>query len=396
MVEAIEKLKMLGPATRYEPAEDVDMMGNRQKSGGGVPADLRHCISHATLPGGRRVPMLKTLVSSACEMNCRYCAFRVGRDFQRATFTPDELAYLSHRMYGLGLVKGVFLSSGLVGGGVRTQDRLIATAELLRRKYHFHGYLHVKIMPGAERDQVAATMRWASRVSLNLEAPNERRLSILAPKKEFSGELLERLKWVHALRQQAPQVAPSISTQFVVGAAGESDVELLMTCAYLYQHLGLARAYFSGFSPVADTPLENHPPIVLRREQRLYQASFLLRDYGFDVEDLPFDQQGQLPLSEDPKLAWARRHLQETPIEVNTADREMLLRIPGIGPKSADKIVSARRQGTLRSARDLHNLGIATKRVLPFVLLDGRQSPRQLSLWSVPPSMHAQPRVRAA
>jgi predicted DNA-binding helix-hairpin-helix protein len=134
----------------------------------------------------------------------------------------------------------------------------------------------------------------------------------------------------------------------------------------------------------------------LRREQRLYQASFLLRDYGFDVEDLPFDQQGQLPLSEDPKLAWARRHLQETPIEVNTADREMLLRIPGIGPKSADKIVSARRQGTLRSARDLHNLGIATKRVLPFVLLDGRQSPRQLSLWSVPPSMHAQPRVRAA
>lgn len=383
MNEAFEKLKLLGPATRYEPAEDVDMMGRRQVSGGRVPADLRHCISHATLPGGKRIPMLKTLVSSACEMNCRYCAFSAGRDFQRATFTPDELAYLSQRMFELGLVKGVFLSSGLVGGGIKTQDRLIATAELLRRKYHFRGYLHIKIMPGAERDQIAETMRWADRVSLNLEAPNERRLSHLAPRKAFSDELLLRLKWVHALRMQMPYAAPGATTQFVVGPAGESDLELMIACDYLYRDLGLARAYFSGFRPVPGTPLEHYPPIVLRREQRLYQASFLLRDYGFDVEDLPFDSSGQLPLSEDPKLAWAKRYLQDSPIEVNTADRETLLRIPGVGPKSADKIVAARRDGTLRSARDLRDLGIATKRMLPFVLLDGRQSSRQLSFWSV-------------
>ena len=393
MIEPIEKLKQLGPAARFEPAEDVDMLGNKHRAVRKVPADLRQCISHATLPGGRRVPMLKTLVSSACEMDCRYCPFRMGRDFQRVTFTPDELAYLSHRMHALGLVKGVFLSSALVGGGVKTQDRLIATAELLRRKYRFHGYLHVKIMPGAEHDQVAETMRWASRVSLNLEAPNESRLSILAPGKEFSGDLLERLRWVQALRSRSPDIAPSVTTQFVVGPAGESDLELLLTCSHLYRDMGLARAYFSGFNPVTDTPFENHPPTVLRREQRLYQASFLLRDYGYDVEDLPFDTEGQLPLSEDPKLAWAKRHLQETPVEVNTADREMLLRVPGIGLKSADKILNARRRGTLRSPRDLRDLGIATKRVLPFVLLNGRRSPEQLSLWSMSPSSHIQARM---
>jgi predicted DNA-binding helix-hairpin-helix protein len=383
VIDTIRKLKLLGPATRYEPAEDVDMMGRRQGYGGKGPAYLRHCISHATLPGGKRIPMLKTLVSSACEMNCRYCAFRAGRDFRRATFTPDELAYLSSQMVETGLIQGVFLSSGLVGGGVKTQDTLIATAELLRRKYAFRGYLHVKIMPGAERDQVAETMRWANRVSLNLEAPNQERLSHLAPRKEFSGELLQRLRWVQAIRMQNPEFAPSTTTQFVVGPAGESDLELLATCSYLYRHLGLARAYFSGFSPVADTPFEDHPPIALKREMRLYQASFLLRDYGFDVEDMPFNQSGQLPLSEDPKLAWAKRHLRDAPVEVNTADREMLLRVPGIGLKSADRIVEARRSGTLDSPYDLRNLGIATKRILPFVLLNGRQSPQQLSLWSM-------------
>mgnify|MGYP006306227659 CR=1 FL=1 len=174
-------------------------------------------------------------------------------------------------------------------------------------------------------------------------------------------------------------MAPSATTQFVVGAAGESDVELLLMCAYLYRDLDMARAYFSGFSPVEDTPLEDQPPIVLKRERRLYQASFLLRDYGFDVEELPFDERGALPLNVDPKLAWAERHLKNEPIEVNIADREALLRVPGFGPKSADRILQARRSGTIRSTRDLRALGIAPKRALPFVLLDGRQCPRQLS-----------------
>jgi predicted DNA-binding helix-hairpin-helix protein len=382
-MEAIEKLRLLGPAAQFEPAEDVDLLGHQIRPPR-APLDLGKCVSYATLPGGRRIPMLKTLVSSACEMNCRYCAFRAGRDTRRATFSPDELAALSHRLWQQGVVQGVFLSSGLIGGGLLTQDKIIAAAELLRRKYHFPGYLHLKVMPGAEREQIAETMRWANRVSVNLEAPNQRRLAVLAPRKDFSSALFQRLRWIHELRQAMPPGAgrrPSVTTQFVVGAVGETDVELLMTSAFLYRNLQLARTYFSGFSPVPDTPLQDQPPIELQREHRLYQASFLLRDYGFDVEELPFTQAGNLPLNVDPKMAWAQHHLQEEPVEVNTADRLSLLRIPGIGPKSADRILSARRQGALNDLIHLRKLGISVKRAAPFLLLDGRRPPRQLGLW---------------
>ncbi|HOT93218.1 MAG TPA: radical SAM protein [Anaerolineae bacterium] len=380
-MEALQKLQLLGPAAAYEPAEEVNMLGERAPLPQ-TPDELAGCISHATLPGGKRVPMLKTLVSSACERDCRYCPFRAGRDFRRATFTPDELANFTAQIYRQGLVQGVFLSSAILGGGPHTQDRIIATAELLRRKYHFTGYLHVKVMPGAERDQISATMQYADRVSVNLEAPNARRLADLAPHKHFSEELFQRLRWIHELRQSLPVRRPSITTQFVVGAVGETDVELLMTSAYLYRELGLARAYFSGFSPVENTPLEHNPPIQLHREHRLYQASFLLRDYGFDVEELPFTQDGNLPLYEDPKTAWANLHLSQAPVELNTADREMLLRVPGIGPIGADRIIHARRQGTLRFLSDLSKLGIATKRAAPYILLNGQRSPRQLTFWT--------------
>ncbi len=379
-MDTLQKLQLLGPAAAFEPAEEVNPLGESAPAPF-IPDELAGCIAHATLPGGRRVPMLKTLVSSACERDCRYCPFRAGRDFRRATFTPDELADLATRLYRQGLVKGIFLSSAIMGGGPHTQDRIIATAEILRRKYHFAGYLHAKIMPGAEQEQVSVTMQYADRVSLNLEAPNARRLAELAPHKRFSDELLQRLRWVHELRQTLPGRKPSMTTQFVVGAVGESDLEILLTSAYLYRNLGLARAYFSGFSPVPDTPLQDNPPIQLHREHRLYQASFLLRDYGFDVEELPFRQDGNLPLHEDPKTAWANLHLRQAPVELNTAERELLLRIPGIGPVSADRILRARRQGTLRSLDDLSKLGIATKRAAPYILLNGQQSPRQLTFW---------------
>jgi predicted DNA-binding helix-hairpin-helix protein len=163
---------------------------------------------------------------------------------------------------------------------------------------------------------------------------------------------------------------------------GEPDFELLTTASYLYRELGLARTYFSRFSPVPNTPLEEQPATDPVRESRLYQASFLLRDYGFDVEELPFAQDGNLPRNEDPKLAWARLNLSEAPIEVNTADRERLLRIPGFGVKSAERILQARCRGTLNELSDLRKLGIATKRAMPFILLDGKQPPRQLSFWA--------------
>jgi predicted DNA-binding helix-hairpin-helix protein len=238
-------------------------------------------------------------------------------------------------------------------------------------------------MPGAERDQIEMAMRLADRVSVNLEAPNTRRLSSLAPHKTFDEELLQRLRWIEEIRRGRLGRWPSSTTQFVVGASDESDVELLTTTEFLHREVGLARTYFMRFTPVPDTPLEDHPPTSPWREHRLYQASFLLRDYGFTSEELPFDLGGNLPLGSDPKLAWARHHLTHIPIEVNTASRRELLRVPGIGPKGADRMLAARRQAKLRDLSDLGRLGIATKRTAPFILLDGRRPPRQLSLWPV-------------
>jgi len=289
------------------------------------------------------------------------------------------------RLYQKGVAEGLFLSSGVAGGGPRTEDRLIATAELLRRRYGFRGYIHLKIMPGAEREQVLAAMRLADRVSVNLEAPNTERLARLAPRKVFAEELLQRLRWIEEIRREMPGHWPSSTTQFVVGAVGESDVELLTTTEFLHRQVGLARAYFSGFAPVPDTPLEDHPPTPPLREHRLYQSSFLLRDYGFTVEELPFDAGGNLPLNADPKLAWARCHLAHAPVELNTADQRALLRVPGIGPKGADKLLRARRQGTLHDLTDLRKLGIVARRAAPFILLDGHRPAHQLRLWPTSP-----------
>ncbi len=380
-MDALEKLKLLGPPTCFEPAEEV--VGSRRPPAQRSGADLAGCIHSAVMPGGRRIALLKTLLTSACERDCRYCAFRQGRDFRRVSFSPDELALLFVQLHQKGLAEGIFLSSGVAGSGPHTQDRLIATAELLRRRYGFQGYIHLKIMPGAEREQVLAAMHLADRVSINLEAPNTERLALLAPHKVFTEELLQRLRWIEEIRREIPGRWPSSTTQFVVGAANESDVEILTTTEFLHRQFGLARAYFSGFTPVPDTPLEDHPPTPPLREHRLYQSSFLLRDYGFTVEELPFDADGNLPLDVDPKLAWARRHLAHAPVEVNTADRRVLLRVPGIGPKGVEKLLRARRQGTLRDLSDLRKLGIAAGRVAPFILLDGRRPPRQLPLWAI-------------
>ncbi len=197
------------------------------------------------------------------------------------------------------MAEGVFLSSGIAGGGVRTQDKLLATAEILRKKYQYRGYLHLKIMPGAEKDQVYRAMQLADRVSVNLEAPSTERLAKLAPHKNFFEELLQPLKWVEEIRRTVPAYKfwngrwPSTVTQFVAGGSDESDLELLTITNWLNKNVRLKRAYFSAFLPIRDTPLENKAAVDPMREHRLYQASFLLRDYGFDLEDLPFTNRQQ-------------------------------------------------------------------------------------------------------
>ena len=242
-------------------------------------------------------------------------------------------------------------------------------------------------MPGAERAQVERALELADRVSINLEAPTTGRLRELAPEKVFIEELLRPLQWVEEIRNSHyPARAwknrwPSTTTQFVVGGTDEQDIEFLKISRFLHRKLHLRRVYFSGFRPVSGTPLENHPAVDPVRVHRLYQAAFLLRDYGFDVEDFAFSGEGNLPLESDPKYAWAQFHLAEDPVEINLADFNRLLRVPGIGPVGAQSILNARRIERLRSVESLKALGVRTSRAVPFILLDGRRPPQQLSLW---------------
>lgn len=353
-----------------------------------TPKEQDQAFVHpAQLPNGKNILLLKTLLSSACERDCFYCPFRAGRDFRRATFKPEEFANLFIKLSQSGAAEGVFLSSGLAGGGARTQDKLLDSADILRNKLGFRGYIHLKIMPGAEKAQVYRAMQLADRVSVNLEAPNTGRLARLAPHKQFLDELLQPLRWVDEIRRTVPAYKgwngrwPSSVTQFVAGGADESDLELLTTTQWLHKNVRLGRAYFSAFSPIRDTPLENQAATDPMREHRLYQASFLLRDCGFDLEELPFVEDGNLPLASDPKLAWARQNLSERPVEINRADKRELMRIPGIGPKGAEAILKARREGRLRELSNLRKLGIAVQRAAPFVLVNGRRSPQQIQMF---------------
>lgn len=405
-MDANQKLQLFADYMRLEPAEDADarpLAVNPQPArpetskllpcGQVTPPSRAQSmreslgITQAAMPGGKRINLLKTLLTSACERNCYYCPFRAGRNYRRATFKPEEMAQTFMDLYRAGLVEGLFLSSGIIKGSVTTQDKLIATAEILRHKLGFQGYVHLKIMPGAEHDQVLRTMELASRVSVNLEGPNTQRLQLLAPKKVFFDELVRPLNWVEEIRHsQEPTRSwngrwPSSTTQFVVGAAGESDLELLSTSAYLYRHAHLSRTYYMAFNPVPDTPLEEHPAEDPWREHRLYQASFLLRDYGFDLEEMPFSQAGNLPLGQDPKQAWAQAYLAEEPVEVNRAGREELLRVPGIGPKGVNAILAARRHNKIRDLSDLKAVGVQPNRPAPYVLLDGKRPTFQLRLF---------------
>jgi predicted DNA-binding helix-hairpin-helix protein len=408
-----EKLNLLGQAARFDDCvsppsslssgSSLEEFGLFARPAAACPTgpDMFPYVSHVQAPGGRRVPVLKVLQTSVCQNDCLYCAFRAGRDVRRGHFTPDELAHAFDLMQRAGVVQGLFLSSG-VAGTLHTMDEMLTTAELVRGKYGFRGYLHLKLLPGAEAAQIARAVELADRVSANLEAPTPDRLAALAPHKQMT-ELVGPLRtaaaitgrgepsrspWAGApLRGSSTSPAPTtaswghvrlgMSTQFVVGPAGESDRELLMTAQMLYREVRLARAYYSAFSPIADTPLESAAATDPRREFRLYQADWLLRYYGFTAEELAFDAGGQLSQAIDPKAAWARAHPERFPVEVNRAPLADLLRVPGIGPLSAKAIVNARRQGTLRELGDLRRLGARAEQAAPYVLLAGRRPPYQ-------------------
>lgn len=342
-------------------------------------------IFRAKLPNGKTIALFKSLLSSICKSDCYYCPFRIGRDFRRFSLQPDEFVSLFMDLHRAGIANGLFLSSGIVRSGIFTQDRLLDTAEILRYRKKYRGYLHLKVMPGAEKDQVIRAMQLADRVSINLEAPNQARLKRLSRQKDSFDELLAPLRWVAELRRtrDARQTWngywPSTSTQFVVGGADETDLELLQITQTLYHSLGLKRAYYSPFHPIPGTPLEDHPRGEIIRERRLYQASFLLREYGFKVEDIPLDENHNLDSGRDPKLIWAERNLAEKPLELNKAGRLELLRVPGIGRLGVDAILEARRQSSIKDLSTLSRLGIQAQRAAPFILLDGKRPSHQIS-----------------
>jgi len=386
-MDTLDKLRCLSINMPFEAAEDIQSSPAQTDP----QAEMRQLkerfpITHAHLPNGKTIPLLKTMQTSVCERDCNYCCFRAGRDTPRANLSPDELASAVVKLSQSGIAKGIFLSSGITGGGVHTQDRIIATAEILRKKYHYQDYIHLKIMPGAEKDQIFTAMQLADRVSINLEGPDETSLSRLAPHKVFFEELLRPLQMIDEIRRNhSPQLAwkntwPSSCTQFVVGAVGETDLALLQTTAKIRASFNITRAYYSGFSPVIDTPFENRPPVNPWRRHRLYQTFYLLRDYQYDLEDIQFTPAGNLDPEKDPKLAWAEINLLENPVEINTADYSELLKIPGIGPVTAKAILNIVPYGKIRDVDTLKKCGASINRVSRFILLDGHRPAYQPGL----------------
>jgi predicted DNA-binding helix-hairpin-helix protein len=341
-------------------------------------------IYNAKPEGGGSTRLFKVLQTNACRYSCKYCFTSCAIRRKRTTFKPDELATTFVSLKQQRRVDGLFLSSGIVPDADTTMEKMLATVERLRFKEGYTGYIHLKLIPGASFEYIERAVELADRVSLNLEAPNQARLTDLAPDKEFASNMWGRMAWAAELmkraRQEGRQAARSLTTQFVVGAVGESDRELLETVQRAHRELDLRRAYFSAFHPIDRSPFADAPAEDPTRALRLYQSDFMIRDYGFSYADLPFNDQGLLPRDKTPKQAWAERNLHE-PIEINRAPRHVLLKVPGIGPKSADRIIAARREARLRDITQLKALGVTTGWAAPYVLLDGRGVAVQLGLW---------------
>lgn len=339
---------------------------------------------------GECVNLFKVLQSNLCENNCFYCSNRKDRDCPRVEFTPRELASLFLEYYRKGWVKGLFLSSAVNVSPNASQEKMLETLKILRQGYNYRGYIHCKILPGVDAAIIEATGKLADRLSINLEAPDQKCLSRLAPDKNFREELLNGLKKIIFFHRKNPLKA-GVTTQLVVGGAGDKDREILSLSQNLYGNYSLRRIYYSAFTPVEDTPLENMLPCSPLREFRLYEADFLLRKYDFVQEELIFDQNGNLYLDKDPKLAWALNNLGRFPVEINKAPFEELIRIPGIGRISARRILDLRKSTKLKELEQVRKLGVVTKRARGFMTLDGKFFPvreepkpeidKQLFLW---------------
>lgn len=365
----IEKLSTLGEAAKYDICSST-ASSSRKVIKPAIGNTLPSGVCHSFTPDGRCVSMLKVLMTNECEKDCNYCPNRVQRDVPRTSFAPEELSRLFIELYERNYIEGLFLSSGVRHGTSDSIENMVKTVEILRYKYRFGGYIHLKMLPGTTEQYIEKAASLADRISLNLEAPNKEKLQVLSKSKDYDKDLLTPMANISRVLQSNP--GTTHTTQFIVGAACESDEEILSTVNSLYSSYNLKRAYFSAFHPVYGTPLENAAPSPAIRENRLYQSDFLMRFYNFKFKDFCFDHTGNLDLELDPKLMYAVKNPQLFPVEINRAPAEELLRVPGIGPKSARKIVAVRSQYIIKSPVELKNLGISLKRAQRFITINGR------------------------
>lgn len=376
-----DKLAILADSAKYDVActsSGVDRAGVHGKLGCSVAAG----ICHSFTPDGRCISQLKVLYSNACCYDCGYCVNRRSNDVPRATFTPRELAELTIGFYKRNYIEGLFLSSAVIGTPDYTMERMIEALRILRQEYHFNGYIHAKTIPGADAELVRRIGLLADRLSVNIELPSEASLSLLAPDKKKQAILKPmgqiavqsaQSKKELVLYRHAPAFAPAgQSTQMIIGATPESDRHIMGLAESLYKKYSLKRVFFSAYLPVNSDSrlpaLDVRPPLL--REHRLYQADWLLRYYDFSAWELLTEEEPNFDPYLDPKCTWAVRHPEFFPVEINTAPKAALLRIPGIGPKSALRILSARRQQHLGMA-ELKRMGVVLKRAQYFITCNG-------------------------
>jgi predicted DNA-binding helix-hairpin-helix protein len=376
----------------------------------GLPPRLRHTrevgalrplnIRNLRPAPGMRMSLLRILMTNACSYNCHYCPMRRDRPMPRTLLKPDELVRIFLEAHRRGWCQGLFITTGIPGRPVKVMDDLIQVLELLRERHRFGGYIHVKLVPGGDQAQIDRLTTLASRVSLNFEAPCGASLARIAPEKSFSTTLhdFEQVRKLVVLEREAqaqgkprdayrPGGASGMTMQFVVGATADTDRSLLATINGLKAGGGVHHPHFSAFRPISDTPLEGAPATPALREHRLYQASYLLESYGFSPEEVVYGENGNLPLALDPKCAWALSHPEWFPVEITSASYDELVRVPGIGPLAARRIVAQRSAVTLRGLADLRQLGVLTTRAGGFLTLRGRrlQTVRwteQLGFWA--------------
>ena len=374
----LEKLKVLAESAKYDVSCASSGTVRNNKSGGLGNTVGGMGICHSFTEDGRCISLLKIMLTNNCIYDCAYCINRRSNDLKRATFSVSELVELTIEFYRRNYIEGLFLSSGVVRSPDYIMERMVRVVKDLRTTHRFSGYIHLKSIPGCSQELVNEGGLYADRMSINLEIPTEQNLKLLAPEKDFQSvftpmryiqqgmlqSIEDRRKFRHA-----PRFVPAgQSTQMIVGASPESDKDILTISSALYKRPSMKRVYYSGFIPVnaydKRLPVIRQAPLV--RENRLYQADWLMRFYQFNANEIVDDHFPDLDLEIDPKLAWALRHPEYFPIDVNTADYQMILRVPGIGVKSATLIVSARRFGRLTSEQ-LKKIGIVMKKAKYFI-----------------------------